>query len=263
MSFPAVPVPLSGVAPEPTSAPAPTRTAGPPSARTVSPSGGSAAHGSSTLTSWTPPGPRRDLLTSAVIAGAVFLFLGVPLSSMVYQGVASVFDDGSGDVPPGGNWEAARMTPPEGPAPPSPGDPSEARIAALRPPAIPEDYQPSAPLTPGVLPGGPPPVPVPAPRRDSVDTDPAEAVIQSTGALRNDRVVVRLHSTPAGARVGVDGRSRGRTPAKLMLNPGRYALQITLGDVSTEVQLEATENQRLCFEVQGESLGTVDCATVL
>lgn len=282
---PARPVPLSGVAPEPTQPPPPMRVAGPhtssvrPNNR-VRPSASmhpdtSMHHGepSPAPAPPRPPAPPPDLQpTTGTSPFAILLvaLLAVPLVMYVYDGVSTWLDDADNpDDTIVVGWEQAPYQPGSGEAAPPPTDAppdevarvEEAKLAALPPPEIPKDFEPSAPFTPGELPSAPP-IPVPAPAPEAPDDD-AEAVVQELGALRTDRVVVRLHSTPAGADVDLDGRSRGRTPAKLMLNPGQYTIGVSYGDAHAELEVDATHDTRLCFALEGGQLANVDCTTVL
>ena len=81
--------------------------------------------------------------------------------------------------------------------------------------------------------------------------------------LSSDRVVVRVYSEPPGLDVQLDGRRRGRTPVKLMVNPGHYALTVASKGGEHVRKLHARAETRLCFRAEGpgepESL---DCAAL-
>lgn len=270
---PASPVPLSEVAPESTSAPAPRRALGPsateaPLTRLAGPPVATGATPPPRIArpSIAPPPPepapprRRDLAAYGALAGTAVFLLGIPMMGAVYDAVSGWIGDVSEPLALRGGWEQARYAPSAAPAEPAVADdPVAARLARLPPPEIPEDFAPEAPLTPGVLPG----VAAPAPTSIASADDATEAVVEKVGALRSDRVVVRLHSSPPGAAVGVDGRARGRTPAKLMLNPGQYNIELTVDGVSAKVDVNAVEDKRLCFAKEGGQLSQVECTTVL
>ncbi len=146
---------------------------------------------------------------------------------------------------------------------------------ALAPPEVPADLVLTPSLSPGVLPEAdgaaealpalssaeprpPPKAAVPPATAAASASGPSEAQ-----ALRADRVVVRLHSAPAGLDVRVDGRMRGRTPVKLMLNPGTYALTVGTGAGQHDQQLIAAAEARLCFaRGPGEAVAPADCAAL-
>lgn len=114
-------------------------------------------------------------------------------------------------------------------------------------PQLPTDLK-TQTLVPGELPGGMSDVPT---------HDTSEEAAQALGA---ERVTVRIGSEPPGADVRVDGRFRGRTPVKLLLNPGRYDIRLELPAAKTRWTLEATTDERRCFVVDGDQLIDADCA---
>ncbi|HHO53925.1 MAG TPA: PEGA domain-containing protein [Deltaproteobacteria bacterium] len=112
-----------------------------------------------------------------------------------------------------------------------------------------------APLVPGELPDA-----QPLPVRSELQQPTPELEPQ---ALRSDRIVVRIHTLPTGAQISLDGRSRGRSPAKLMVNPGSYKLTLSSGKAKGSFRIDAGEDQRLCYEVSGKKLRPVGCGRVL
>jgi len=60
--------------------------------------------------------------------------------------------------------------------------------------------------------------------------------------------LLRVVSTPAGAKIHVDGTPRGNTPSALKLSPGKHRVVVTLADYQDwegEVQLEETREYPL------------------
>jgi len=66
-------------------------------------------------------------------------------------------------------------------------------------------------------------------------------LISSCAFLLNDKTVdVAINSNPAGADIVIDGRSYGRTPATLILEPKSYTVVVTKeGYGSAQIKLEA------------------------
>ncbi|MBX2803874.1 MAG: PEGA domain-containing protein [Myxococcales bacterium] len=83
-------------------------------------------------------------------------------------------------------------------------------------------------------------------------------------ALGEDRVVLRIHTLPPGTTVELDGRSRGRSPVKLMVNPGSHTLLLDAGGgLQGQFRVQATEDLRLCYSTSDETLQPVDCGDLL
>ena len=110
-------------------------------------------------------------------------------------------------------------------------------------------------LEPGRLPDA---VAEPPPRRSDAGEG---ATSRAASPWTADRALVRLTSDPPGAEVRVDGRFRGRTPAKLLLDPGPYALRLSLGRAHARVRLTAdrASESRLCFTHRDEDLLRTAC----
>ncbi|MEN0063703.1 MAG: PEGA domain-containing protein [Myxococcota bacterium] len=124
-------------------------------------------------------------------------------------------------------------------------------VAPTPPPApeVPDDLIVDPSLVPGQLPDV-----APLPELPIEDT-----AIEAAQALQSDRVTVGIASDPPGAEVRVEGRFRGRTPVKLMLNPGRYKIDLTLQSIEARWELDATESLRKCFSLQGSELLAAEC----
>ena len=144
------------------------------------------------------------------------------------------------------------------PALDTPAAEAEGVADAGSPPAIPTDLQFAPSLLPGALPGQ-----ALGPSRAALE-DAAESAGEppppTSAPLTSNRVVIRLLSTPAGADIRVDGRMRGRTPAKVMLNPGTYELELEHEGAVYATSLNAKSDQRLCFSREGASLSPADCS---
>ena len=204
-----------------------------------------------------PSGERRPrvhmrfaaLLMSVVLVAA----LGLPLMALVYTSVSDWIRPPAEPEAPVLSWEAASFT--GIPDEPADAAPASNAAAELPPPEIPEDLDVDPSLPAGTLPGEDAAETVAA----QVAEDEAEAEIVTVGALRPDRVVVRLSSTPVGAQIGLDGTARGQTPAKLMLNPGLYELEVSLMGATALMELDASSDQDLCFAMRGRALNRIDC----
>ena len=263
--------PLSSVAPEPSRAPTPMRTQSPTvldEADELEVEDG---------------GWPREVLLPVVASFAAVLVLGVPLMYGVYSVVAGWMGPEGGpaislwretveiedpSALPGGGWAAEPQTVNPGElqpveAPPATGD----ATLAQAPPAIPRDIEIIPDLSPGTLPNDTGSrarlAAASAVAPVAAADDDAEAEMEHDGALQTDRVVVRLHSSPPGAEVGIDGRVRGRTPAKLMLNPGSYELSLSHDVAEALVTLDADVDQHLCFTERDGEFAPVECTGVL
>ncbi|MFT5453653.1 MAG: outer membrane biosynthesis protein TonB [Myxococcota bacterium] len=186
---------------------------------------------------------ERSLWQLGVTALVVFLLFSV-------LGVGAVFAIGSvvladrSPVP-----EPTAVLPVPTPPPPAVVAPRPAPAAA--PPVEPA---PAAAPPPRAAPSPVPtarPVP-PRPRRTPAPA-PAPAVAPAPPAVpaAPAQVTVKLLSVPRTASLVIDGRSVGRTPAKLDLAPGAHAVRITSGDDEHAFAIEvlpAPAEQRWCYQ---------------
>lgn len=142
-----------------------------------------------------------------------------------------------------------RQPPGASPAPPQPSVPApmpRAPEVTVEPPTLVTQVA----LIAGQLPGEPPEaeasVPTPSPRG-------------AGSRWSDDRVVVRLSSVPHGAHVEVDGRPRGRTPVKLMVEPGRHTFELRLGGRRRVVRERISAASALCFSAARRGWDRVPC----
>lgn len=141
----------------------------------------------------------------------------------------------------------------EAPAP-APEVPTDLPTSALVPGQLPDELALSEPAATAS---------VAAMSDDDEDDEAAGAsdtADEAPQALQADRVTVRIGSEPIGADVRVDGRFRGRTPVKLLLNPGHYEIQLTLQSIDAHWSLDAAQDERKCFALQGSELVPGECS---
>lgn len=114
-------------------------------------------------------------------------------------------------------------------------------------------------LVPGRLPGRElfPVAPITTLERDDED----EPISATAAPLGDSTVLLRLSSEPAGAAILVDGRRRGRTPAKLRLAPGAHVIRLELNGRRTTVRESLESDASLCFASRRRSLERVGCAS--
>lgn len=212
------------------------------------------------------PSPRQRALTvviSAAISGAL---LGGTLSSLaVLAWFWSIPRPEPGLEPSAAHIELNPSTPthPAGRADQAASGPGEeggagegSAMAPAPAPLAPDDpVLAGTPLVPGQLPDV---EPLPVPEELQQPDTAAEPE-----ALSSDRVVLRVHTLPSGAQISLDGRNRGRSPAKLMVNPGSYKLTLATGKAKRSFRVEASEDQRLCYEATGKKMEPVGCERVL
>lgn len=185
--------------------------------------------------------------TLAVSMAVILVGVGVALS----EPEPAVFDH---ELPPLRIVDQRTLPPMGAPAAP---EVAPAPPTPVVPPELPEDLALTEALVPGQLPGvAPSPAPVDAPEA----APPEDTAVQAPAALQSDRVTIGIATEPSGADVRVDGRFRGRTPVKLMLNPGRYDITLSVQSIEAQWALEATTNERKCFSVQGSELLPIECS---
>ena len=157
------------------------------------------------------------------------------------------------------------------PAPPrAPASPSLARDAPVQPlpvqisvpPSVVEssaapvalpEVEVTADLVPGVLPGLPIMINPESPSVGQAPAAPGEP-------LQKGRVVVRIRSSPLGAAIVVNGRTRGKTPVKLMLNPGRHVLKFKLGSSKGSIRRVFSADTELCLVQERGKLREITCS---
>ncbi|MEQ1503663.1 MAG: PEGA domain-containing protein [Myxococcota bacterium] len=71
---------------------------------------------------------------------------------------------------------------------------------------------------------------------------------------------MKIITDPPGGRLLIDGDDRGRTPAKLELEPGSHQIVIESGKATGSFTIDAGEGQeKFCYGLQGKKLAEVDC----
>jgi len=168
-----------------------------------------------------------------MLAGAALAVAGAPVLVLVlYLGSTLVGES----VKPAGELPVVPATPTEQPVEPV----EEA-------PAVEVDAPPTE-VSPAPV---PPPRVSPAPRAAPRVRPPPAPVVPEPDPVPEPvgLVTVKILSVPPTALVHVDGQESGRTPLKIQLAPGRYAVSLTSGSQRAEYVLQVGEgSNKWCYD---------------
>ncbi len=122
-----------------------------------------------------------------------------------------------------------------------------ARASSSTPPPMPFSADPTP---------RPTPKPTPTPKPQATPTpQPAAAGSPWGGTAAVLEGTLEVTTTPAGAAVTVDGRSRGNTPARVTLGPGQYEVRVVLADHFPQtrvISVAAGETAKANFKLESD-----------
>ena len=185
--------------------------------------------------------------------------------------VCSLVVVGAAIAPPrtAGLEATAEMLPPS-PEPPVLQDrpkPGRRQPASQRQPASPTLVMPQPSSTPVVfdthlVPGELPSGTLPERAERQPPSSPTDAN-QPKVPFNSDLILLRLSSIPPGMEIRVDGRPRGKAPAKLRLTPGVHKFILEQGGSRSVLKAPLSESDHWCFIRKGKKLQRAPCPKTL